>query len=175
MKGIILAGGGSMLANLDILIKEKTGLPVALAEDPLTCVVRGSGKVLQDIANTICQMVVGWRMGDDYERIAGLPDGRLSFDLLRGTVVHSSGISPELWVAGELSAWLAARLLAEGIPESEVRTALLDVSFRTDRIKTNRKKIVSFDFECRSVLETTAKKYEGKLVERHSYHQRIGA
>ena len=33
----------------DILIKEKTGLPVALAEDPLTCVVRGSGKVLLDI------------------------------------------------------------------------------------------------------------------------------
>lgn len=47
--GIILAGGGSMLANLDILIKEKTGLPVALAEDPLTCVVRGSGKTLSDI------------------------------------------------------------------------------------------------------------------------------
>ena len=47
--GIILAGGGALLANLDILIKEKTGLPVALAEDPLTCVVRGSGKALQDL------------------------------------------------------------------------------------------------------------------------------
>jgi rod shape-determining protein MreB and related proteins len=47
--GIILAGGGALLANLDILIKEKTGLPVALAEDPLTCVVRGSGKALQDM------------------------------------------------------------------------------------------------------------------------------
>ncbi|MEW6056292.1 MAG: rod shape-determining protein [Bdellovibrionota bacterium] len=47
--GIILTGGGALLANLDVLIKEKTGLPVSIAEDPLTCVVRGAGKVLDDI------------------------------------------------------------------------------------------------------------------------------
>ena len=48
--GIILAGGGALLTNLDLLIKEKTGLPVSLAEDPLTCVVRGCGVVLQSIS-----------------------------------------------------------------------------------------------------------------------------
>ena len=48
--GIILAGGGSLLANLDVLIKEKTGLPVSLAEDPLTSVVRGCGKALESIS-----------------------------------------------------------------------------------------------------------------------------
>lgn len=47
--GIILAGGGALLANLDVLIREKTGLPVSLAEDPLTCVVRGAGRVLDDM------------------------------------------------------------------------------------------------------------------------------
>lgn len=48
--GIILAGGGALLANLDVLIKEKTGLPVSLAEDPLTCVVRGCGIALESIS-----------------------------------------------------------------------------------------------------------------------------
>ena len=48
-KGIVLAGGGSLLANLDILIRERTGLPVMYAEDPLKCVVIGSGKVLDQL------------------------------------------------------------------------------------------------------------------------------
>lgn len=48
--GIILAGGGGLLENLDVLIKEKTGLPVSLAEDPLTSVVRGCGTALESLA-----------------------------------------------------------------------------------------------------------------------------
>ena len=46
--GIVMAGGGSLLSNLDQLIREKTELPVMLADDPLTCVVLGSGKALSD-------------------------------------------------------------------------------------------------------------------------------
>lgn len=45
--GIVLAGGGAMLRNMDQLISEETGLPVIVAEDPLTCVVRGGGEVLK--------------------------------------------------------------------------------------------------------------------------------
>jgi rod shape-determining protein MreB len=48
-KGIVLAGGGAMLRHLDILLREETGLPVVIAEDPLSCVVLGSGKVLDEI------------------------------------------------------------------------------------------------------------------------------
>ncbi len=47
--GIVLTGGGAHLHNFDVLLREKTGLPVIIAEDPLTCVVIGSGKVLEDL------------------------------------------------------------------------------------------------------------------------------
>jgi len=48
-KGIVLAGGGAMLDGLDDLLKQETGLPVTIAEDPLSCVVMGSGKVLDEL------------------------------------------------------------------------------------------------------------------------------
>ncbi len=48
-RGIFLTGGGALLKNLDKLIMETTDLPVHIAEDPLTAVVRGTGKVLEDL------------------------------------------------------------------------------------------------------------------------------
>jgi len=48
-KGIVLSGGGALLRNLDALIKEVTKLPVIVAENPLTAVVEGAGKVLDEL------------------------------------------------------------------------------------------------------------------------------
>lgn len=46
-RGIVLTGGGALLHDLDRLVMEETGLPVLVAEDPLTCVARGGGRVLE--------------------------------------------------------------------------------------------------------------------------------
>ncbi len=46
-RGIVLTGGGALLRNLDRLIMEETGLPVVVADDPLTCVARGGGRALE--------------------------------------------------------------------------------------------------------------------------------
>ena len=49
-KGIVLAGGGALLRNLDTLLRDQTGLPVMLADEPLEAVVMGAGKVLDELS-----------------------------------------------------------------------------------------------------------------------------
>ena len=49
-KGIVLVGGGSLLRDLDVLLRESTGLPVMLAENPLTAVAMGTGRTLDEIS-----------------------------------------------------------------------------------------------------------------------------
>ncbi|MCR5084477.1 MAG: rod shape-determining protein [Succinivibrionaceae bacterium] len=46
-RGMMLSGGGALLHNLDKLLREETGIPVTIAEDPLTCVARGGGRALE--------------------------------------------------------------------------------------------------------------------------------
>lgn len=46
-RGMVLTGGGALLRNIDILLSKQTGVPVIVAEEPLTCVARGGGEALE--------------------------------------------------------------------------------------------------------------------------------
>ena len=48
-KGIVLTGGGALLSNMDFVLRHATGLPVSIADDPLTCVVLGTGRCLEEM------------------------------------------------------------------------------------------------------------------------------
>ena len=72
-QGIVLAGGGALLAGLDQRIAEATQMPVHIADDPLTCVARGTGVVLEELAtNPAMQRVL---VADTYARAAALTAG----------------------------------------------------------------------------------------------------
>ena len=55
-RGIVMSGGGAMLQRLDELLRKETGLPVSIAEEPLTCVAVGSGKILEEM-KTLAQVL----------------------------------------------------------------------------------------------------------------------
>ena len=48
-KGIVLTGGGALLGNLDYVLRHSTGLPVSIADEPLTCVALGTGRCLEEM------------------------------------------------------------------------------------------------------------------------------
>ena len=48
-KGIVLTGGGALLGNLDVVLREATGLPVSIGDEPLTCVAIGTGRALEEM------------------------------------------------------------------------------------------------------------------------------
>ena len=56
--GLVLTGGAALLKNIDKLISKETGLPVQIAEDPLSCVALGTGKAL-DENQTFSNMLIG--------------------------------------------------------------------------------------------------------------------
>lgn len=57
-KGIVLTGGGALLANLDFILRHATGLPVTIADDPLSCVVLGTGHALEEM-KTLQSVLIG--------------------------------------------------------------------------------------------------------------------
>jgi hypothetical protein len=107
--------------------------------------------LLRDAANTLPCMVMSDRIGnDDLERLAALPDGTLTLDLIAGTARHSSQPDPiHLEIVAHLSGWLKTRLGEEAFA-NHLAHAVLTVSIRTAGVATDRKRVIPFDWICRS-------------------------
>ena len=57
-KGIVLTGGGALLREVDTVLREATGLPISIAEEPLSCVVVGTGRCLEEL-KTLRHVLIG--------------------------------------------------------------------------------------------------------------------
>jgi hypothetical protein len=121
-------------------------------------------KVLQDHANVFCQMFVGWRMiANDIPTLVRLRHGPLTIDVLTGTAKHADAPIRNLYIAGELQAWFAAQLAEHNIPREAIAAAVVYVDFDATAVPRRRHDRFKLAFDCRSLIETADRKYEGRL------------
>lgn len=126
-------------------------------------------KILKDHAHTICQMFVGWRMAQDLEILAAIPEGQLTIDVLRGECQHESLGRINSSIASEISAWFKHRLTAHGIEQSEVLQAVLTVQLNRIPQTSKRRSGVTFDWRCDGFICTIDREYRSQLHESHTW------
>ena len=130
-------------------------------------------KRLNHYANVVCNMFVGWRMGDDLEVLSELPDGKITVNLLTGNAYHFEVGEIDLWIPKELQAWLQDQSKKEGVDIGGIESAILEVDIDKNKVATNKKKVVMFHFDCNSLFTTSEACYSGALKEVHKWHSRI--
>jgi hypothetical protein len=130
-------------------------------------------KVLQGIANNLTDKLCAWPIPEDLETLASVPDGDLTIDILASKASHSSVADINLGATEQLHRWLQAQLAASDIHAEDLEQALLIARIQTDRIATDRSRIVSFDFHVESLLKAGTRVFHGVPTERHVWHHRI--
>src|SRR5262245_35458039 len=98
-------------------------------------------------------MVVG-RMYEDLEKFAETTHASVTIDVLRRVAIKDGSEPLSLRIIDELAAWLTHRMSVSNIPSEAVSAATLHVDLRSDRVATERKRIVLFDLECRCEIDT---------------------
>lgn len=126
-------------------------------------------KILKDHAHTICQMFVGWRMTQDLEMFATIPEGLLTINVLRGECTHESLGPIATYIAGEISAWFRHRLTAHEIEQTEILQAVLTVQLNRIPQTSKRHRGVTFDWRCDGLIRTFGREYRSQLHETHTW------
>ena len=125
-------------------------------------------KVLQDHAHVFCQMFMGWRMADDLDLFARLPEGRLVINVLDSTAEHSEVGRIDARIAHEIHAWFLHRLDQHRIPLEEIKAAGLLVHVK-NTVRTMHKMRIAFDWTCDATIATKDREYSAHLAEPHTW------
>ena len=92
-------------------------------------------KRINHYADVVCRMFMGWRMGDDLETLASLPDGTIHLDLLSGSAEHNEAGPLNIHVAAEIQTWLRQECEKDGVDYSALKSADLWVDVDTSEIE----------------------------------------
>ena len=114
-------------------------------------------------------MLVGWRMGDDYQKLANLGSGLFVFNILEGTCHFEGRPIEDLYISKEIQAWFFNRLNEHKIPIQEIKEATLKAEVTTEIIEKKKRKMASFNWQCSSLIRTDEASYTGSLSETHHW------
>jgi hypothetical protein len=118
-------------------------------------------KVLQSAANSLCQMCCSAHIASSLELLADIPGNTLKIDLLADSCMHPQRGDLELPLTKDFSAWLAERFKAIEVPLTFLQQALISLQYKTDRVPTDRSRIVLFDLECTSKISVKDRVFMG--------------
>ncbi len=118
-------------------------------------------KPLKADATAVCQMATSERICGSFEVLADLPDGDLSLNLVTGDCVHSGIGSLQLPIGPELASWFRGRLANLQIPGDDIESAALAITYSTDRVPTERERILLVDLEAKSQIIIAGRSYQG--------------
>lgn len=129
-------------------------------------------KILQDYANKVCEMFVGWRLavsGDDIPRLIALGSGVLDVNLLDVSVVLDGTSVPAYGIVREIAAWLRDRCEADRVPFHAIQEARVRIAFSASEVDRKGHRVRDLDFKCRSRLVTDERVYEGAADKHESW------
>lgn len=136
------------------------------------------------LAKILPHMFARWRDWDDFEALAGLSDGIITIDALSGTASHAAGHADgyatanataiQLRIAREIRSGLMDQLVRKEIQASRIREAVLRIGMDSSQVKTDRNRIVHFDFHIAASIHAEAGVFEAAQVEEHVWHDRSG-
>jgi hypothetical protein len=124
------------------------------------------------LAKVLPHLFARWRDAGDFEVLAALPDGEIGLDALTGSARHFQAGPIALRIAKELAAGFADQLSRKGIAAATVLEAGLTIAVDTSRVKTDRERIVHFDFRIASLIRTEAASFTARQDEEHVWHER---
>lgn len=129
-------------------------------------------KELGLMAKLIPHLAARWRWPLDLEILADLPDGEVAIDVLTGAARHAQTGPIDLRLSEELRAGFADQLARKCVPDGFVRKAGLTLRMDTGAVRTDRKRIVHFDFRFAALLATEAGEFTAEQEELHVWHSR---
>jgi hypothetical protein len=130
-----------------------------------------SKRAIRDVANTLPHMFGSRTSNEDFKLLAALPDGTLTIDLLAATAHHDAGAALKLPVVATLAAWLKGRLASQFT--TDVVGAMIVVVIRTDRVPTDRARIIPFELYCTAAVSTSGWTYSSPRVFRLEWYEPV--